>query len=431
MRDRFAPPRVLERALELLAQATPISDAAFSARLRQEGLSRLHFSARALGEAAEVFGLVFPAVHSQVGEVAFLLRPDDQDAPRRLLHLAGRFVSTRGCINADTLTNHAGDGAELTRAMVEAWLEADGSYAPIDTARLWWWRPERAARGRNRLVNNIRKVLAVSGTISLPDLRTAVRRSHRAHFFAPPTPVLADLCAALDEVEVADGWVRRRPGSDWTAELSPSEQVYVKVLRANGSVMTKHAFAAAAERRGIGPDTLSGATTYSVILWRPVASTYALVGAKLTPGILEQMRTQDPRPAGATLTSQWTGDGRIALTYRLSDAQVRTGVVTGPAAFRDLLGSSYRLSAGGQEAGSTVIRNGGLAGLREALRQLSAEEGDTLLLVLDPRRRTGEAWVGGPEQAPGWCAIAEIDAFLAREAEPALGLDDEAVDDAA
>ncbi|MFN8636051.1 MAG: hypothetical protein U0893_19560 [Chloroflexota bacterium] len=60
--------------------------------------------------------------------------------------------------------------------------------------RGWYWNAEVP---RNRLTNQIDKVLCVAPQISVTQLQAAVARNYRMEGQAPPVQVLAELCRRL------------------------------------------------------------------------------------------------------------------------------------------------------------------------------------------------------------------------------------------
>lgn len=417
MKRRFNPPSALTNALALALDGAPVSQAQFDAGLRESGLASESFSFTGLRNAAEVFALPFPLSTVRIGETSFLAAPEVAASLPELRRRTTKLIARRGCIYLPSVLG-AGKGSapEPRRDLLRTLLASDQSFSALDADRSWWWRPEKVKTGRNRLVNNIRKVIAAAGSISLGELRNAVRRSHRADLFAPPARILEAICAALPEVQVSEGQVAGRPGHDWSAELSPTEHIMLRILNDAGGALPRTRLFEQAEAAGIGADSLGVATTYSVILWRPAAGVYALVGVPLPPGTIEDLQSEPSPERGALVASHWTKDGKIALAYRLSEASVRSGVVTAPAAFRDFLARGFRILLDGVPEGNVILRTGGLAGLRPVLRASGAESGDALLLVLDSGTAEGEAWVGGPELALTLSRPNGTDTFLQEQA---------------
>jgi hypothetical protein len=78
--------------------------------------------------------------------------------------------------------------------MLDAFLERYPNVVWLDDHHSWFW--VRQGEGRNRILGQIRKMLAVAGSLSLESLREGVLRYHRTRNTILPRSVLIGLCRA-------------------------------------------------------------------------------------------------------------------------------------------------------------------------------------------------------------------------------------------
>src|SRR5690606_26297005 len=119
--------------------------------------------------------------------------------------------------------------------MLEA-LRAQPAFRWLDEGTGWFWLEDVP---RNRLRNQIDKILSVSPQVEISALRAGIARNYRMQGFSPPTRVLRAFCEQLPDCEVVAGRVvvdkRPRVQQD---ELSPTEQTMLQVFRESGPLLS-------------------------------------------------------------------------------------------------------------------------------------------------------------------------------------------------
>lgn len=393
LQRRFDPPPTLQRAISKVFTLAPASERDVRASLVAEGLDTGRMTLTGLLEAARIWNLPVRWVRTEIGGIAVALPNGWEARGRQLVQEASRAVSRRGCIAIDQLSNGRSSSEAGMNALARIALAADPSFEPLDDEARWWWKPV----GRNRLVNNLRKIMAVAHNLPLSELRDALRRPHRSGHFAPPTAVLASLCARVPGLMVSDRRVRLTDGTDWTRFLSQTEIGLMLVFREYGPVLSRSDFLDRAEGL-LSEASLTVASTYSAILWRPAAGHYALIGASIPPGLIEDtLRRRSRTQTNRAFLDTWLPDNRVALAYRLTGAQIRSGILTAPGGFRSALGGGYRLTVDGMAERALEVRDATIWNIRTPLSAMGAEDGDVALLVFDLTKRRVWLRLGGTE----------------------------------
>jgi len=309
---------------------------------------------------------------------------------RRLADKACRRWTVMSLLDLEAQYRERGGRVDLDLRRV---VERVPGFSWLDEASGWFWIHKR----RSRLLNQIRKILAVAGKIALGELRAGIARHHRMQGFAPPKHVLAALCCAVGyrvegETVIAD------PPLDWVEVLADVEKTMVGVLQEAGGVMGRDEF----ERRCVAADmnrnTFYQYLSYSPIVARYAPGVYGLRGIEVQPGVVEGLR-RAPRRGDVLQDYGWTGDAKIWLGYRLSENTVASGVVSIPANMRRFVDGEYVLEGeGGERLGRLRCRESSAWGLGPLIARRGLEAGDFLMLTLDQRAHV--ARVGYGTEAP-------------------------------
>lgn len=312
------------------------------------------------------------------------------DSVKRAPAIARTIVSALGCGHLEHVMGDLEIAYDQKAAckVVSALLESIPGLNWLDAQREWF---TIADAKRNRLANIIRKVLFVSPDISLSEMRGALQRVHRLGGFSPPRAILREFCKTLAFCRVVDDRILATEDLPSQVTLGEIEQRMFEVLREFGPAMHVAAFRDECLRRGVNTNSFSVYLGNSPILCRLAPETYALVGASISPGEIDDLRLQKVARAPVMLDHGWLGDGRLWLSYRLNLSNIRAGVFSVPSGMRSIVDGEYFIqSADTGSRSSIVIGAGRLSGLRRPLAILGAEDGDTVRLVLDPRNRQAE-----------------------------------------
>lgn len=98
----------------------------------------------------------------------------------------------------------------------------------------------------------------------------------------------------------------------------------------------------------------------------------------------ELLRRRPTRFRPTVIDHGWTVQGRLWIGYRVSDAIAETGVVSVPAAKRNLLGRNYNIyDESGEAIGNLVVQKSSAWGLGPFLRRFQVRPGTYLVLEFD------------------------------------------------
>ncbi len=405
----FAP--TLTRSLTLLRKSVPTAADEFEGLLQSDGLTRGRFELEGLLSAAAVLGWETNIRIANVEGRRFAVSAEQERLPAAVLKVAREAVTHWGMANVGdvatkiTSAGRLGRGQGLTARFVVQVLERVDGLHWLDSPGGWFWLAE--AR-HNRLLTQIRKVLAVAGRLGIVDLRRGIARHHRMEGFAPPTGVLLELCRLQPEYRIEGETVIASSALDWREVLGSAERLMVEVLLDNGRVMEVVSFELECRRRGLKESTFYTYLDYSPLLIKHARSIYGLRGS-IRP------ETSVPRPRirqRVLVGHRREDDGSVSLEYSLSRSAVKGGIVSVPAALNGELAGEYDLFAANGSAVGTLKIDRGLAWrLGPFFRQAGVRPGDGLKLELHAASRRavvarteGNASAGTAEEsgeAPG------------------------------
>jgi hypothetical protein len=396
-----AQPRapVLARCLALATLRAPSWSSEIQSALITAGLARGPVNIEILIDAAQLLSQPV-ALTTEVIDGRQRVRVSDDEGDQHLretimlVKRAGRrSVEHWGAGRIEdvcAIVTHEADRVIDSR-LVDDVLTRDPGFRWLDQTTGWFWNAEVP---RNRLLNQIEKVLSVADSISIAELRTAVARNYRMEGQAPPRRVLAELCRQHGAYVVEDDIVRAEPPLDPANILAETELSFVQVLRAHGSVMSRDALEEACRRRGMNKATFYVYIKNSPVLTCPRRGVYGLAGSLSSPGQLEALAPRRTR-SRTIIDSGWAGEGRVWVVHRVSRGMLNSGVFTVPAGMRSMLLGEFILRfEHGDVAGTLRFRDYAAWGLGPFFRRANGRPGDYIALVFDLASREATARLG-------------------------------------
>jgi hypothetical protein len=388
---------VLDKALRAVEQAVPATGAEIERLLVEKGLVRLSFSVESLISAARVFGRDLAFRHDDESGLVYAV--GTTVAPHLVASEARRLTSHWGASTVESLRvelQERGAG-DLEPALLRLLLEAVPGFNWLDDDKDWFW-----VRGtsRNRLLNQIEKIMSVAGAITIGELREGVGRFYRMEGFRPPREVLARLCEQSGLYQRDGEMILEGPDlPPWTVALkSTIERRIAEVLFEFGPVMRRDDLEQiAVEERGVNRSSFFVYLGYSPIIARYAPGVYGLRGARVTAGEVNALIP--PRARRQRLVdSGWTSDGKVWIAFRMSAAALQSGVLTVPAALQDFVSGSYLLfSEQERPIGTLVAKDSRMWGVGPFYRRWGVEEGDYVVVAIDISERRATVAAGGEE----------------------------------
>lgn len=382
---------VLDRALQICEATLPATEPELALALERAGLLRGQFSIASLIAACDLFGKDVPFVDSDG-----VLSPPGNWAPSSHLRSVTRKLvehwGTTTVLNVKQQLED--DGFTVDPELLRMRLVSLDDFRWLDPERGWFW----IAGTRNRLLNQVRKIMSVAGCISLPELRAGVGRHHRMKGFRPPTEVLAALCVDCGEYERDGQRVCGKPDlPDWRDVLGTNERLLAETLFDFGPVMRRDDLEqVVVTERGLNRSSFYVYLTYSPIIERYAPGVFGLRGAPVSAAEVEAMIPERIRRQ-VLQDHGWTDDGLVWIAFRVSPAAESTGILGTPAAVKSIVHGPFDLSSeDGRPAGTLVVEQN-MWGLSPFFRRWGVEAGDYLILTLDITARTAVAAVGTEE----------------------------------
>ena len=245
------------------------------------------------------------------------------------------------------------------------------------------------------MLTPIRKILAVSPSIGVGELRAGVARSHRRKGFAPPRRVLLEVCRQLPWCRVDGNTISTAQSQNPDQVLSESEKIIFNVLKVHGPVLQRSELEKLCLEAGINRKSFWIYLSYCPIITRYASGVYGLRGADIPTGLVERLIPRRPSKSRLLVDYGWTKDRNLRVIYRLSTGVLSNGIVSMPASLRTFIQGRFALlTADNAPAGTLVAKDHTAWGLGPLFRRRGGEPGDYLSIVFDLSQRAAVAHIG-------------------------------------
>ncbi len=266
------PLPLTEAALRLVETAAPVSRDEIPGRLLSAGLASSRFDLEGILSAAEL-GQIEVRVVERDGIVTL---NDEANLVETSATIARRLVKRHGACTVESLAGELGQG--VTPETLRRLLESRSDVLWLDAYHEWF-----VIRGIPSVVLlPLRKMLAVSPTLTIAEIDGGLRRSFRP--VTLPRDVLPRLCKAVSwlEFDQASGTVSSRVELDEAQVLSPLELLLARLFREHGPVLTFTEAARLGEREGQRPNSVGLYASRSPIFRTLRRGRYILRGTPIT-----------------------------------------------------------------------------------------------------------------------------------------------------
>jgi DNA-directed RNA polymerase alpha subunit len=198
-------PPFLLRALEELRGHKLAPTSLLDQQLEEQGITRGRFGLEGVLTAARLLDLGEVPDLAKVGDERFVIQPGLSRTVAVIHSAARKLVSRRGVGAVEDVLALLEQG-EVRRETIIAVLEAPPGFEWLGKDHRWFWFPEDFPIGpgriRNPLVRSIQRILAVGDRLHVSELQAGVARRFHRSGFAPPPPVLLEVCRRLPWAEV-------------------------------------------------------------------------------------------------------------------------------------------------------------------------------------------------------------------------------------
>lgn len=396
----------LDQALQLLDVVVPCSAKDLNAALAEAGLTEIEWTAESLVAVAALSGreLTLAEQDGLVGS------EEDLAGLKGALSTARRVSDRNGAASYEQVVEELSAGRSATTVeLVRAVLVGHPDVTELEEG--WFWT--RHGKGRNRLVNNSLRILAVFQPQTLEDMVGGIERNYtwrnstggadrKIALEVPPVNVLASFYASHPEFVISDGIVSSAAEID-PEILGPEKLTLVSVLRDQPwCAMSRNDLIAACAAEGMRTSTVQVFLTYAECIKNVGHNIWALRGVAVPPAAVEEMqqsarsgaRAFDKRAASGT-----TAGGRPWLAQRISPGVLYSGVLSGR--WTRHLPEDGQLSlidgVDGDKVG-TLKRSGDLMhGFARLLRKHQPRVGDAMRVTLYMEDGYSVVEIGGDE----------------------------------
>jgi hypothetical protein len=379
---------VLDRAIKITTAAAPAMANELEKELVQRGLTRTTFCLDTLLEIAHGFGRK-PRFAVETLHGNRVIVSSTRSGFLEQIHDAARTaVRHWGISNVEDLAASTKTTATLVRQL----LPFLPGFKWLDQSSGWFWIAELP---RNSLLTPIRKILAVSPSIDVGELRAGVARPHRRKGFAPPRRVLIEVCRQLPWCRVDGNTISTAQSQNPDQVLSDSERIIFNVLQAHGPVLQRLELEKLCLEAGINRHSFWIYLSYCPIITRYASGVYGLRGADIPTGLVERLIPKRPSKSRLLVDYGWTKDRNLRVIYRLSTGVLSNGIVSVPASLRTFIQGKFTLlTADNAAAGTLVAKDHTAWGLGPLFRRRGGEPGDYLSIVFDLSQRAAVAQIG-------------------------------------
>lgn len=394
----------LDEALAAIEAAAPLDDQAAESLLMQKGICKRSFSIDSVLAAASDFGRQTTASLTEFNGRRCVSVTAQDAAIGAFVRRARAIAASNGVASVYQLVDHipvADIDTESVRdpALDEAWVRKTlHAWPACKFVNEDWFSFCDLPPGRNRVLNILDRMLAVTPRLQIGDVREGVRRqmkyrniAHRGtvELVVPPTAVLEAYLQAHPDYLVRDGSVEATVPKRVADELADAERAMFEVFEeAGGGVLDRRSFVEGCIRKGINENTVSVYTTYSPIIEHVGVDLWKLRGRTVDATMVEAVRqsNQERSRERRCIQFAWTARGTLSVAWVLPWQFSSLALGIPGAISRYISGRSFEAynSATGKPCGQVVVTEEGTSyGYSPFLRHVAAEAGDVLVADFD------------------------------------------------
>jgi hypothetical protein len=264
----------LDRAIALIAEHLPASEAEVTERLTARGVIEAAADLARIERAARHRPSGPPFAVLRREGLAIVVRPGDLALAKRVHMVAMHAVAKWAAASLESVALQAQTDDV---ALVEAIVSRRERFHWLDRPRGWFWfRAEKAP-----LIDTIERVLALVGRARAEDLHLAILRRWPPEAVLPEA-VLATLCGEVRRFRVEGGWVRLAPGTLARPRPTDEEHRVLKLFALWGPRIEGFRIPAVCRRMDLGVEEVSRLLRSSPLVMQ------------LRPGVFQLVGTGDP-----------------------------------------------------------------------------------------------------------------------------------------
>jgi hypothetical protein len=254
----------LERVIGIVATSVPAPAARVEASLRAEGVTSQLFRLEGIIEIAALLQCKAPFRLTRLKGKRFVVGcdyPRFQDIvsrARRSVRRHGMALLTE-CLSGDRKARYG----QRELALLEEVLAAQKDFRWLDRQAGWFWLEDVRM---NRVVNRIRKMFAVAGSLGISEIRAGLARMGD---FPAPDAILLEFCRQMPELSVEGETVSARTEISAGKVLNPTERAIFRLLSEHNGCLSNAELIC--KTRALG---MKRPSFYQCVTWSPIVSRY-------------------------------------------------------------------------------------------------------------------------------------------------------------
>ena len=332
----------------------------------------------------------------RINKKRFVVDKKSEKVLKNIIHLSKKKVEHYGIAKINDIASEIQDihKIRVSDELTESFLSLLKGFQYLDKNDGWFWISTVA---RNRVINQIKKILSVSKDIDISELRSGISRHHRMKGCSPPRRVLLKLCKELKWLRVVNNSIVLDEPLDYENILASNEWLMISILKEYGPILDYYKFRTLCLEYGMKEGSFYIYLCYSPVLVKYAPLIYGIRGVKIMPGEIEDLK-KDHKPKKVLKDYGWTEDGNIWIAHEISDSILRMGNFSIPASMKPYIEDSYSLkTADNVLIGELRIKESAGWGLKNFFKRRGGEIGDFLVIELNNIKNEGKVYLGNYE----------------------------------
>ena len=383
----------MDAVLQFVAGCIPNDAKLIESELVANKLTKKNFKLESLIKTAKFLDRKISFRIEKINGIRYITLPEYTKLTKLIIGEAKKSVEHWGVSTLADITSQVEEkyGQSIDQNYTISILTNLKEFQWIDEASGWFWL---TSVSRNRLINQITKILSVTDSIEISELRSGISRHRRMEGFAPPRRVLLEICHQLPWCRVERNVVTADPPLDWEKILAETEWSICWILKEHGPVMIREKLEEMCLELGMNQHTFYQYLAYSPIIIKYVPGIYGLRGAKIAPSTIESLKGKE-KPKKVLVDFGWTKDGKIWSAHRLSKGIINTGIFNIPATMQKFLQGEFNFkTADNASIGTLKVKSSSGWNLKPLFQRRGGEPEDYLVLVFDMNLREVKAYMG-------------------------------------
>jgi len=333
---------------------------------------------------------------TKINRTRFLVDKKSSKVLKKIFRLSKKKVEHYGIakINDIALEIQGLHKIPVSDELAESVLTLLKGFQYLDKNDGWFWLSKGA---RNRVVNQIKKILSVTKNIDISELRSGISRHYRMKGCSPPRRVLLELCKQIEWSKVINNSIILDAPLDYEKILGSNEWLMISILKEYGPVLDYYTFRSLCLEYGMKEGSFYIYLCYSPVLTKYAPLIYGIRGAKIMPSVIEDLK-KEHKPKKVLKDYGWTEDGKIWIAHEISDSMLRMGNFSIPASMKHYIEDGYSLkTADDVLIGELRIERSAGWGLKDFFNRRGGELGDFLVIELNNVKNEGKVYLGNYE----------------------------------